>query len=370
MKKIGLIVNPVAGMGGKVGLKGTDGRETFERALRLGARPVAPARAVEALKSLAGMRDELEIITCPGEMGESEAIGAGLKADVIGRIGEGTNAEDTKRAAREMVEKGVDILLFAGGDGTARDVCGAIDREVIVLGIPTVVKMHSAVFAIGAKHAGEIVLRYLGGDPLVSVHDAEVMDIDEEAFRMNRLSARLYGFLKVPYCEFLVQDAKAGSLDWERGALEGIEQEIIDGMEEGCFYIVGPGTTTIGLVERFGYEKTLLGVDIIYDKKLVARDVNEKEILETIDTRRAKIIVTVIGGQGFIFGRGNQQISAEVIRKVGKENIMVVATKGKILSLKGRPLLVDTGDEEVNMMLRGYMRVITDHRRSMICKVM
>jgi predicted polyphosphate/ATP-dependent NAD kinase len=342
-------------MGGKVGLKGTDGIETLEKALKLGAKPVAPALAVEALKEIV---ERIELITYPGAMGEDEAREAGLKVKVIGSIESRTTADDTKRAAKEMREL-VDLILFAGGDGTARDVCDAVDGEIAVLGIPAGVKMFSACFAISAKHGGKLAQLYLRG--LTSTREAEVMDIDEEAFRNGRLSAKLYGFLKVPYEEYMVQSAKAGDTTWEADAMKGIALEVLDTMEDNCYYILGPGTTIRSIAEELGFEKTLLGVDIVYNQRLMAKDVNEREILSTIDDRRAQIIVTVIGEQGSIFGRGNQQISAEVIKRVGKKNIIVVAPRSKMLSLDGRPLLADTGDEEVNRSLDGYITVIMDY---------
>jgi len=361
--KIGLIVNPVAGMGGRVGLKGTDGDETLRRAVALGAEPVAPRLAVEALKEL---KTDPEIVTYPGDMGENEARAIGLEPEVIGGIAGRTTAEDTKRAAKD-ISRSAGFILFAGGDGTARDICEAIDEAVVVLGIPTGVKMHSACFAISAKHAGRMARMYL--ESSLPVREAEVMDIDEETFRAGRLSARLYGFLRVPYEEHMIQSSKAESITWEEDALSGIALDVIEGMEKDCYYILGPGTTTKAIADELGFEKTLLGVDIVYDGELVAKDAGEAGILSTIDAKKARIIVTLIGGQGFLFGRGNQQISAHVIRKVGRENVIVVATKGKILSLNGRPLLVDTGDEEVDGMLRGYVRVITDYGRSTVYRV-
>jgi predicted polyphosphate/ATP-dependent NAD kinase len=119
-------------------------------------------------------------------------------------------------------------------------------------------------------------------------------------------------------------------------------------------------------MKKLGLENTLLGVDLVLNGKLLAADVNEMQVLELIEGKKAKIIVTVIGGQGYIFGRGNQQISADVIRQVGKENIIIVATQEKVLSLENGCLLADTGDEEVNMMLNGYIRILTGYREELI----
>ncbi|MCW4035642.1 MAG: ATP-NAD kinase family protein [Candidatus Bathyarchaeota archaeon] len=369
MKKLGLIVNPIAGMGGKVGLKGSDGREILEKAIELGAVKTAPERAVEALRKLVPLEDRIVLVTYPHDMGEDEARECGFEPEVIGAITEGeTTAEDTKRAAREMLKLGVDLILFAGGDGTARDIYEAVDGEVIVLGIPAGVKIHSGVYTINPASAGELAVTYLSGGP-VTVRELEVMDIDEEAFRDDRISARLYGYLRVPYERALVQGSKEGSTYQEEFLLEAIAQDVVDDMEDDTVYIIGPGSTTRTIVEKLGLKKTLLGVDVVQGGELLASDASESRLLELIEGRKATIVVTVIGGQGFIFGRGNQQISPEVIRAVGSENIIVVATAEKLASLKGGPLFVDTADSELDVELSGYVKVITGYRRRAVYRV-
>ena len=309
MKRLGLIVNPVAGMGGRVGLKGSDGEDIIRRAVELGAVKLSPGRAVEALRRIARIRERVEVVTYPGEMGEDEAREAGLRPTVIGNIARGnTTRVDTIKAARSMAEMGVDLILFAGGDGTARDLVEAVDGDVPVLGIPAGVKIHSGVFAINPADAGELAALYLEGGT-VKLRELEVMDIDEEAFRDNRLSARLYGYLKVPYVEAMVQNTKSGSATTDEFSLEGIAADIVDGMGRGVLYVLGPGTTVRPIAERLGLPKTLLGVDAVLNGELVAADANEERLLELIDGREARIVVTVIGGQGFVFGRGNQQLS-------------------------------------------------------------
>ncbi len=369
MKKLGLIVNPIAGIGGRVGLKGSDGQEIIKKAIDLGAVKTAPGRAVEALMRITPIRDRIELITYPYDMGENEARDCGFQPKVIGSILKGrTTSEDTKNASREMLELQVDLILFAGGDGTARDIYEAVDGEIPVLGIPAGVKIHSGVFAINPASAGELAVMYLRGEPTV-IKESEVMDIDEEAFREDRVSAKLYGYLRVPYEKTLVQSSKLGSATREESSFEAIATDIVENMNEDHIYVIGPGTTTRPIAEKLGIKKTLLGVDVIHRRKLAAADVNESQLLELIRSNKAKIIVTVIGGQGFIFGRGNQQISPHVIRKIGKDNIMIVASPEKLASLKGAPLLVDTGDFEVDSMLSGYFRVITGYKKRAIYKV-
>jgi len=360
-KKLGLIVNPIAGMGGRVGLKGTDGKDILEKAIGLGATPVSPTRAVEALRRITPIKNDIELMTYPHDMGETEARECAFHPLVIGSITKGsTTPADTKNAANEMLKLAVDLILFAGGDGTARDICEAVDEKVVVLGIPAGVKIHSSAFAVHPMTAGDLALRYLRGE-LTAVREAEVMDIDEQAFREDRLYAKLHGYLRIPYEETLVQGAKAGSFS-EESAMEEIASDVVENMEPDCIYVFGPGTTTKAIVEKLGLKKTLLGVDVVYREELVASDVNERQLLELIEGRKAKIVVTVIGGQGFIFGRGSQQISPDVIRRVGRENVVVVATPNKLASLMGRPLLIDTGDQELDKIMVGYIRVITGYR--------
>lgn len=366
--KLGFIVNPIAGMGGRVGLKGTDGPEILEKARSLGAIPESPNKAKQALECLLPLKDKLQVFTYPGNMGEEEAVQVGFDPIVIGDIGDKLKPEYTEEAARKMIDIGVDLILFAGGDGTARNIYNAVGIKVPVIGIPAGVKIHSGVYANYPKAAGEIALKYLK-DNERKTKEAEVMDIDEEAFRKGEVTAKLYGYVRIPLEEELVQNTKSGEIGSEEAALDGISNTIIEEMEPDVFYIIGSGTSIRPIMEKLNLPNTLLGIDIIRNKQLVASDVNEKQILDIIEGNRAKIIVTVIGGQGYIFGRGNQQISAEVIKRVGKNNIRIVASKNKLNSLEGRPLLVDTGNEEVNKMFNGYIKVLIGYETETVEKV-
>jgi predicted polyphosphate/ATP-dependent NAD kinase len=368
-RKLGVIVNPIAGMGGPVGLKGTDGRDVLNMAWTLGAVPTSPARAVQALRQLIRIKDSIELLTYPHEMGEDEARECTFAPKVLGSITRGnTTFSDTRNAAKDMLSAGVDLMLFAGGDGTARDICEAIGEEVPVLGIPSGVKLHSAVFAVSPVSAGQLAVMYLQRET-GSLREAEVMDIDEQAFRENRLSARLVGYLKVPHEQSMVQATKSESPVDEQVEAEAIADDFIENMQDDCAYIFGPGTTTRTIMKELGLKKALLGVDVMQNRKLLASDVNEKQLSELIKGKKAKIVVTVIGGQGFVLGRGSQQISPDVIRKVGRENLLVIATPKKLATLRGRPLLVDTGDLEVDRMLAGYIRVITGYKRRSVHRV-
>jgi len=368
-KKIGLIVNPIAGMGGKVGLKGTDTSEILKKAIALGATPESPRRAAQAFTVLAAVRDDIRIVTYPGEMGETEAKAAGFEVTVLGSITPGaTSADDTERAAREIQAFGVELLLFVGGDGTARNIHNAIENRVTALGIPAGVKMHSAVFGTTPRAAGELAVLCVR-EKVKGTAEAEVMDIDEEAFRNQRVSASLYGYLKVPFERKLMQSIKAGRDGREDAAVGAIALDVVQHMESDCFYIIGPGTTTREIMQALNLPNTLLGVDVIMNKALVANDVNERQLLDILKDAPARIVVTIIGGQGYVFGRGNQQISYKVIQKVGRDHIIVIATTSKIVSLGGSPMLVDTGDEATDRMLSGYVQVTTGFKEKMMCKV-
>ena len=361
MKKLGVIVNPIAGIGGRVGLKGSDGAETVREALRRGAVPESPRRAVEALRAFAEADVAAEVIAASGEMGEREARDAGLSPTVVGAAGQGdTTSEHTRQAAVEMERRGVDLLLFAGGDGTARDIHEAVGQRVTALGIPAGVKIHSAVFALDPTLAGELAVSFLRGDTKLT-RDAEVMDVDEEAFRRGVVDATLHGYLRVPLEEGLVQAAKSGSRPSEADALLAIAAGVAEEISLGGLYLLGPGATTSAISDALGLPCTLLGVDAVRDGALVGSDLGEREILDLVRGADAKVVVSVIGGQGYVLGRGNQQISAAVVRAVGPENLVIVASREKLAALGGRPLLVDTGDPALDEELSGYVRVTTGY---------
>ncbi len=379
MKKIGLIVNPFAGIGGKVGLKGSDGTDIRSLALAMGARPEAVEKALKALEKLVPLREEIEVWAAPGEMGERIAKEAGFTVRVCAYRKENaggdthdTDARDTEGAARIMVQKKVDLLLFAGGDGTARDVCGIVGNAVPALGIPAGVKIHSAVYANTPQSAGEAAARFLRAPQ--GTMEAEVMDIDETAFRENIVQTQLYGYLRVPAFRALIQHAKAGggtrSVSSSVNLLE-IAAEIAENMREGVCYIIGTDSTTYAVTRRLGLDGTLLGVDVVLDKKLVLKDTSEEALLMFLKQHKgpSQIVVTVIGGQGHVFGRGNQQLSPRVIRTVGLQNILVAAEKEKLFNLPEQSLVVDTGEAELDAELRGYRPVLVGQREKLVLRV-
>jgi predicted polyphosphate/ATP-dependent NAD kinase len=359
-------------MGGRVGLKGTDGPETLRLAIERGARPEAIDRASRTLYVLASLLPNVEILTISGAMGELAARGVDVRVKIAGSPAhEITTAEDTRRAIPDLVRAGIDLLLFAGGDGTARDVMsGLVDSGVPALGIPAGCKMHSGVFATSPDSAGQLVARLLkDGTRPIPMREAEVMDVDEGAFRNNRVAAQLYGYLLVPNDTRLVQSAKSGAGLTAEAAIDGIAQEFVSSMDPKCLYLVGGGSTTKRIFQYLGCEKTLLGVDALLGGKIVGLDVNESQILQLVQGREFRIVVSVIGSQGYIFGRGNQQLSAEVLRVVPKDHITVVATTEKLMSLSERRLLVDSGDPEVDERLSGFMVVHTGYGRRVVMRV-
>lgn len=359
-KILGFIVNPIAGMGGAVGLKGTDGKEILEKAVTLGAKPVAPKRAETFLSHLSPIKNEVCLLVGAGWMGENEAQNHHFCCKVFGKQKKNTNPEDTESVAKNIAAEGVDLLIFCGGDGTARDVLNSVDMQLPVLGVPTGVKMHSAIFAIDPKAAARIAIRFLKKQ--LPLWEAEVMDIDEEAFRHGRVSASLHGYLLSPYEPSLIQGAKIASpmTESELRNQAAIAIYVMELMKPNVVYVVSAGTTTRTIGDILDERKTLLGVDLFCNKKIIAKDVNERQILNAIEGKAAKIIVTPIGGQGFIFGRGNQQISSKVIRKVGKDNIIVIATENKMKNLKR--LKVDTGDPKLDAEFVGEIKVVTDYK--------
>jgi predicted polyphosphate/ATP-dependent NAD kinase len=360
-KTIGFIVNPVAGMGGAVGLKGTDGKAILAQAIALGAKPVATQRAETFLTELSPAKGSLKLLVGAGNMGQSQAEKCGFTCRVIGEGKKETSSEDTQNIAKEILKADVDLLVFCCGDGTTRDILKAVDLKVPVLGVPTGVKMHSAIFAVNPQAAARVAITYLWrGLPL---REAEVMDVDEQAFRQGHLSAELYGYMLSPYEPHLIQGNKMESpmTESEVENQAAIAIYIIEEMKPDTIYIVGPGTTTRTIGDLLDQKKTLLGVDLFENKKITAKDVNEKQILQAINGKAARIIVTPIGGQGFIFGRGNQQISSKVIRRVGLDNIFVIATKSKLDRLQS--LRVDTGDSELDGQFREHgIKAISDYK--------
>ena len=360
--RLGVVINPFAGIGGAMALKGSDGEAIRQQALAAGATKLANDKMARALTKLTAFSNLL-VLTASGEMGEHCCAALGLEHQVIytSQSAE-TTPEDTENAVLELVNKGVDLILFAGGDGTARNVCSIVADSVPVLGVPAGVKIHSGVYAVTPSAAGDVVAKMLTGE-LVSVRQAEVRDIDESAFRQGKVRAQHYGEMQVPDELTYVQSVKMGGREDESMVINEIAEyvsEIIADDDEHL-YIMGSGSTVAEVMARLGLTNTLLGVDVVKKGAVIAADVTASELLELVSQSPARLVITAIGGQGHVFGRGNQQLSPAVLRAIGRDNFWIAATKQKLQQLDGRPLRSDSGDEELDNELAGIIAVITGY---------
>ncbi|USZ68231.1 ATP-NAD kinase family protein [Halorussus salilacus] len=343
MRRIGVVVNPIAGMGGRVGLKGTDGK--VEEARERGAEPRAPGRAVAALAALRERAPDAELLTYGGQMGAEEAREAGFDPVAVGEPAGGeTTAADTREAVREFAGRNADLILFVGGDGTAVDVAETLDEldaEVPILGVPAGVKVYSAVFAVSPEAAGRVAADF------DRTETREVNDIDEEAYREGEVRAGLKALAAVPVAEDLQSSKQVGG-----GTVESLAAGVADDARaSSATYVLGPGGTVGAIKSELGFEGSPLGVDVWRDGEVLVADASADEILDHLGEDNV-IVVSPIGGQGFVFGRGNDQISPDVI---GESEVEVVASKRKLDDIG--VLRVDTGDDEVDESLRGWRKV-------------
>ncbi|MES3516629.1 MAG: ATP-NAD kinase family protein [Natronomonas sp.] len=344
MRRIGFVVNPIAGMGGRVGLKGTDGKVAEAR--RRGAEPRSPARAQEALEELHDSGGSIELYTYGGVMGEDEARAAGFDPVVVGSpSGAEPTAADTREAVRRFLENDVELILFVGGDGTAVDVAETLetrDDETPILGVPAGVKVYSSVFAVTPRAAGRVAVAYDRVEP------REVNDIDEDDYRGGEVTTELRALARVPVGEELQSAKQVGG-----GTVDSLVAAVAEDARSHPerTYVLGPGSTVDAVKTELGFDGTPLGVDVWRDGEVICRDATEAEILASLGEDNV-IVVSPIGGQGFIFGRGNDQISPAVIRRATVE---VIASNRKLDELSS--LRVDTGDRDLDAELRGWLRV-------------
>ncbi|MFW9779290.1 MAG: ATP-NAD kinase family protein [Candidatus Heimdallarchaeota archaeon] len=376
-KSIGIITNPIAGMGGRVGLKGTDSLDILQEARRRGAEPQAHTRTAALLIGIMNSSECLgcQFIVPPGKMGADiismdKNLSRRLKWHVLSemQIAAITTRKDTITAANNMLNKKIDLLIFVGGDGTARDVLEVVGKEIPILGIPAGVKIHSGVFTQGIAAGVELICGFI--NDRTQLVEAEVIDLDEQAYRENRLSTRLFGIAKVPHIPTLLQPTKltSGMINLERDNIQGIIDSFRETVQPNVMYLLGPGSTLKELAHAFGQgiheEKTLLGIDAVLNGQIIDRDLSEGKILNLLEVQSFKgvrIIVTPIGGQGFVFGRGNQPFSPQVIQKVGISQIEVVATRTKLALLPQKLLRVDTGDPLLDAQFPKHIKVLTDY---------
>lgn len=349
-------------------MKGTDGPEALRRIAAAGARPVAAERTRRALQSLCAVSDAVTIFAAAGPMGADIASQLGFKVAIIGAVGPVTTSEDTRRTAALMAEFGLDLVLVAGGDGTIRDVLDGAPH-LPLLGIPTGVKMHSAVFAVSPAAAGELARRLVAAPSDIRWREAEVMDIDETSLCKGTISARLYGYARVPDARQSVQASKSPAQPDDEAALDALARRLVREMDPACMYVLGCGTTIRRIKQLLGSDGTLLGVDVALGGRMIATDVDDARLERLTASAPVRIVVGVTGGQGYIFGRGNQQISARVLARAGRNNILVLAGAKKLHALDPACLRVDAGDDAVDAMLSGYMRVLTAPGRATMMRV-
>jgi predicted polyphosphate/ATP-dependent NAD kinase len=362
--KLGLIVNPYAGIGGALALKGSDGKEIREQALAAGAQKHAPIKTSRALREIADMKEQVEIVTCGTEMGESLAQELGFNTRVVYTAKAAqTESDDTLNAAKALVDAGVDLLLFAGGDGTARNVFSAVGQSLPVVGVPAGCKIHSGVYAITPSGAGKVLKKVIKGE-LLSLFDAEVKDIDESKFREGQVIAKYFGEMQVPAELNYIQAVKSGGKESDELVLEDIAAHVTEMMEDDPqrIFVMGSGSTVASIMETNALDNTLLGVDLVKGFEVIAKDVTAQELVDLTNNQTTSLVITLIGGQGHIFGRGNQQLSPAFIRRIGKQNIHIVATKNKLNALGQKGLIADTGDAELDNELSGPISVITGYK--------
>ena len=373
VSKIGFIVNPVAGMGGKVGLKGTDG--VVKEAIKRGAKPIAPKKAEETVKAFFKnySKDNLEWFTCSGSMGYDELKNSGIKnvKIVYEQSNSITTSDDTKNACKKILGQNVDLILFCGGDGTARDILEIVKNNIPILGIPSGVKMHSGAFAINTSAAARMLHEFV--NKTLTIGEVEIMDLDEERYRQGEWNIKLFGIAKGIVEPTYVQVGKSTFESVSDNEIrDELSEHIIDEIEENkdYLYFFGSGGTIDYIANKMNIKNTLLGIDAVYKKKIVGSDLNEKAILEILEKYpKAKVILSPIGSQGFILGRGNLQLSPKVIKKIGLDNIIVISTPNK---LAHTPIIrVDTGDKKLDsdFKKKEFMMVVIGYRLSRVVKI-
>lgn len=372
--KVGLIVNPVAGMGGRVGLKGTDG--VYEKAVKLGATPISPIKVNEMFdkfNSIFSKGDNIQWYTIKGCMGSDHLDKVDIKdyeTIYVPKIGK-TSSEDTKNACKILNNKKVDLILFCGGDGTARDIFEIIGNKIPILGIPSGVKMHSGAFGINTGATAKILNDFVKKN--LTIGDIEIMDLDEDLYRKGEWNIKLFGVAKGIVEPSYIQVGKS-TFDTisDEEIKEELSEHIIEEIENHpeFLYFFGSGGTIEYIAHKLNLDNTLLGIDAVYNKKIIGRDLNEKKILQLLAKyKKTKLILSPIGAQGFILGRGNLQLSPEVIKKIGIDNLIVISTPSKLAST---PIIrVDTGDGELDKQFAdlNYILVVTGYRFSRVIKI-
>ncbi len=377
--RIGILANPDAGLGGRLGLKGSDGQAELARSK--GAEDRSGPRLESMLRHFSsihrGESSQLEWITSRGRMG-TDWIPAELQAGTISEVHESsgeTSATDTEDAVQRLLENGIDLLVYSGGDGTTRDIVASLDdsesSELPVIGVPSGVKMHSGCFASSPKAAAEVLSAWLHGDLLVS--STEVLDLDEELYRKGKWVVRLYAEAFSPNSPRWMQGSKQLiETESEEEIIIGISDHIEDSLvSDDRLIIWGSGGTLRAIAGNIGFELTTLGIDATIGGEQVGTDLDESGILALLDSHvgPTTLLLSPMGGQGFLIGRGNLQLSPDVLESIGIDNILGVVTPAKLLTV--RALRIETGDDDLDQEFasKRYMKVLQGFRTTRILPV-
>ncbi len=358
---IGLLINPIAGLGGELAQKGSD-----NLTISLSSLPQSRAnqRCYQTLKLLQMYAPQLHFYCATGLMGQDILTELGFETQIVYHSPTTTQAQDTILVAQALMAQPIDILLFVGGDGTARNLCEAQVSKP-VLGIPAGVKMHSGVFALNPESAAEVIIKLITGAG-VAVEQAEVRDLDELALQQGKVQAKFYGELTIPVDTKLIQQMKCASPESDELVQTEIAAFVAENLQADVLYLFGVGSTCAAIMAQLGYEHTLLGFDALLNGELVAKDLDSRAIWQWVQHYPTKIILTATGGQGVLIGRGNQQLTPQVLRHVGRDNLWVVASPQKLQQLQGRALVLDTGDAELNQAWQGLIKVTTGYQQEQL----
>ena len=380
MARIGVLVNPDAGLGGKLGFKGSDGRA--EEARLSGAKDRAGPRISETMGYISKMIQskkclDIDLFICGGKMGFDwiqEIPFSNVK--VIGDWQGKTSAEDTSLAVELLLDENVDLILYAGGDGTTRDIIEKLNlldsSELPLIGVPSGVKMYSGCFAEDTQAAAEVLAAWINGE--LGFSTTEVLDMDEDSYRMGEWKIDMFGQATTPASPLWIQGSKHQiQAIGEDEVLESLSEHILELYLKDDYLIVwGAGGSLNKIAKLCGLSTTLLGIDITKGNELIGTDLSEKElisILEDSSDEKIVLLLSPMGGQGFLIGRGNLQLSPDVLRKIGIENIMGVATPAKLLSISR--IRIDTGDISLDKEIREkkYIKMIQGYRTIKIVKI-
>jgi predicted polyphosphate/ATP-dependent NAD kinase len=354
--KIGFFINPLAGFGASLNRKGSDLVESIDRA--------SSTSFSSGRKFLEGIRDlGVHFLVPGGIMGADAMEEAGIgDYEIVYLPKDPTEASDTISFVKTIMDRKPQLLIFCGGDGTARDILAAGFTNIPVIGVPAGIKMESSVFAISVQHAINVT-REIVGKGIGETEKAEIVDIPEEDLDTIHPHPRFYGELVTPANQGIVSSPK---LDFYQGDTEGIVDYFIETMDKDTYYVIGPGSTCKSIIARMGHETNLLGFDLVRSGRLMETDISEQRIFEVATTGKCKLVISPIGGQNFLLGRGNKQISARVVQAIGFHNIIVLSAQDKLTYTK--KLYIDLSTKE-KVDIPGYIRVIIGYGMFKIVKL-